>query len=1570
MSNSTLQLALEIALQTKNLKELDLLMEELKAAGVDVSNLTDESAKLAKQFAELEQKQSLINQFRELKKATSEANAEWRAAQDATAAYTSQIQDAKDSLEALEVAMRNQGDMSQEEARTTQAEYNAMVREIRNLEQAQANQATRASQLSTQYDDLNSQLVQTRSAMHDVGLSTTGLNAQQQALTRESEQAQAALGELTAEAERLNAIAQARVTLGIDTDDNARRQIEEVTAAYETLRDSGTLTAEELARANELHTQRVAELEVQLGETAPTLETLAEEFGKVTAAAGGLAYVTNAAMEFETAMSGVKKVVDGTPEQIQALSAQIQQMSIDMGMGTDAIAEIAAQGGQLGIPIEKLGEFTKMAGEMSVAFGMTAEDAGDAAAKIANVFGLPIEEVGKLGDAINTLGNTSAAKESEIVDVMQRIGGQAKQFGLATEQAAALSAAFISLGKSPEVAGTAINALLTKLQTANVQSDDFKEALAGIGLNADKMADDIAANPQQALSNFLQTLESMDKQQRSVATFKLFGQEYVDDVNALVGGLDTYNKALDSVKDKSAIAGAMQKEFNAKMDTSAQSIDQAKQSINVLAQTVGKELLPVVSLGAKAVGGIAQAVTSFAENFPLLTKFAVLIASAQVSMVALNSVMTLAGAIGLRSGGQIAAGFLGGTAAIDGATAAATRFNAVNYAGFIGGLKEIAKQFGGIAIAAVAGYEVGNWAYESSKAVRVLGDHLASIPAAIHSIITTGSLDGFVQNFEMGTAATQETKKATDELKNSTVELMNKQEEQKRQDQEITDAKQKLNTEYNILEKSLSINTQRLAEMKANGQENTAAYKDLSNEINNTKDRLAELKPEQDKNIEATKSQSDVSRQLINDIKITEASLEAMKNRLAEMETAGQKNTQGYKDLSDEIGQTTDKLDLLNAEAKNKGFSELLKTDLDKTAESFKALGLDVDEFATGVDGKATAALNGFVDVAHLADGDIRKLALAYNAAKDAAGDNQLAQDALNQKLLQVTAGNTELAQSIKITADAQRNAKNASSDHVDALSKLGESLTAAQSLGVDVDKVMNKVGDTFEQNTQAVRQVAAGYTELQNKGINAGDLLYASLNKVLEGAKSQKEIQAVQQMYEEYGKQGKISTDQVTAALDQTHKKTLEIEQSINGVTTAYKTLGIASQAELTKKAADYKQAYDQIAKDATASEAIKQQAYEKYAQAAIDANNGVLTSEVKTQAAARGYAEVVVENGKISTKTAEEIAQANKKSEESHKKVTQSTKEQGDAAKEAAEKGKQAAENQEKSNSGILNAIAKMYDNFTGSIAKGLQNVGVSGEQSIQIMKNALRGQAYMMTSWTGFFQGFANAREHVKASIDAFNEVRNSAIGMTQTLGSATVTTNDLGMAQLVLNRATTSTVDGIVKMDNATLDNLKRQIDSTKQKFDDLSKSAKDTADGLQTQLARLKGDDTTARQLEQTKKLAELQERVNEARKRGNTEEIAQLQRAFDLQKQINDEENRQASVKQQQEQQAKKAEAQKQDQMNSSYNQSAKSTSSNTQSVDAKDVANSFADLIEKAKKEGANELAQQLMNEAKRLAR
>lgn len=556
----------------------------------------------------------------------------------------------------------------------------------------------------------------------------------------------------------------------------------------------------------------------------------------------------------------------------------------------------------------------------------------------------------------------------------------------------------------------------------------------------------------------------------------------------------------------------------------------------------------------------------------------------------------------------------------------------------------------------------------------------------------------------------------------------------------------------------------------------------------------------------------------------------------------------------------------------------------------------------------------------------------------------------------------------------------------MEELSKAGEKTAknikdkmadTATTLGLDFEKASNKTSEAFTKTAQATLNLGQNFNELKAEGYDASALIVQGLEKAQAAAKNKADFDLLNTIIKKMGDEGKLSGDQVKQALEDSKKKVTELQIGLSDVEKAYKSMGIASQAELAKKAADYEQAYDQIAKDATASEAIKQQAYEKYAQAAIDANNGVMTSEVKKQAAARGYADVVVENGKISTKTAEEITQANKKSEESHKKVTQSTKEQGDAAKEAAEKGKQAAAEQEKAHSSFMGGLAKLYDNFTGSIAKGLQNVGISGEQSIQLMNNALKGQAYMMNSWDGFFKGFANAQKNVQASINSFTEVRNSAITMTQALSGAEVTTNDLGRAQLALQRAAGATVNGIVKMDGATLDNLKRQIDSTRQKFDDLSKSAKDTANNLEAELARIKGDDTTARQLEQTKKLADLQDKINEARKRGNAEESAQLQRALEYQKQINAEETKQAAAKAQQEQQRQQQEAQQQAERTKAQNtnntptqtpQATPNPQPTTPSPAA--IVNAIEDRIARAKQEAITEFMKQLETDLKRQPR
>lgn len=54
---------------------------------------------------------------------------------------------------------------------------------------------------------------------------------------------------------------------------------------------------------------------------------------------------------------------------------------------------------------------------------------------------------------------------------------------------------------------------------------------------------------------------------------------------------------------------------------------------------------------------------------------------------------------------------------------------------------------------------------------------------------------------------------------------------------------------------------------------------------------------------------------------------------------------------------------------------------------------------------------------------------LSYNAAKDAVGDNQLAQEELNFELNRVTEGNTQFAEAVKKTAKEQKEAKSASEE-------------------------------------------------------------------------------------------------------------------------------------------------------------------------------------------------------------------------------------------------------------------------------------------------------------------------------------------------------------------------------------------------------------------------------------------------------------------------------------------------------------------------------------------------------------
>lgn len=366
----------------------------------------------------------------------------------------------------------------------------------------------------------------------------------------------------------------------------------------------------------------VADLQQQKQAHYDRRRALKDEFFGAAGAVAGVAFPVKLAVEFESAMADVKKVVDfDTPKQFKEMEQDILRLTRTIPMAGTELAKITASGGQLGVARKDLPKFTETIAKMSVAFDMAADQAGDSMAKLANVYQIPIDQIGKLGDAVNHLSNSSPAKAGDIINTLGRVGGVAKQFGLTEIQTTSLSNAFISLGKTPEIAGTAINGMLTKLMTADKQGAKFQKALKNMGMESKDLKKAIKENGEQALMDFLKQVGKLPKENQMGALVDLFGLEYADDVAVLVSGLETYKKSIDELKKtskdgKPAFIGSMDKEFAARSATTANNWQIFKNSLTEIGITAGSVLLPALNQLMTTIRPIINSFADWASKNP------------------------------------------------------------------------------------------------------------------------------------------------------------------------------------------------------------------------------------------------------------------------------------------------------------------------------------------------------------------------------------------------------------------------------------------------------------------------------------------------------------------------------------------------------------------------------------------------------------------------------------------------------------------------------------------------------------------------------------------------------------------------------------------------------------------------------------------------------------------------------------------------------------------------------------------------------------------------------------------
>lgn len=355
--------------------------------------------------------------------------------------------------------------------------------------------------------------------------------------------------------------------------------------------------------------------------------SFAQDAGAMGLAAGAaMAIPIKAAVDFETAMLGVAKQVQGARDDggnltqvYRDMEASVKALTKEIPMTTTEIAEMVAAGARMGIASNELIAFTKNAAKMATAFDLPAGELAEKMGKIAKIYGIPIPEIGKLADAINFLDDNAIAKGGDIIEVMQRIGGTAKQVGLGNNNAAALASTMLTLGASAEVAATGANALMRELAIATMQPERFQRGLSAIGMNASEVQKSMATDAQGTIMKVLDALNKLPKEAQTVVTTQLFGTQYGDDIAKLAVGVSEYRHQL-ALLSNPKLQGSMDREFQARLKTAAAQMQILSEQVKVAAINFGSAMLPVLQSIGKFMLPIIESIAKFAQENPKLAK--------------------------------------------------------------------------------------------------------------------------------------------------------------------------------------------------------------------------------------------------------------------------------------------------------------------------------------------------------------------------------------------------------------------------------------------------------------------------------------------------------------------------------------------------------------------------------------------------------------------------------------------------------------------------------------------------------------------------------------------------------------------------------------------------------------------------------------------------------------------------------------------------------------------------------------------------------------------------------------
>lgn len=311
-----------------------------------------------------------------------------------------------------------------------------------------------------------------------------------------------------------------------------------------------------------------------------------------TATVATIASCTKEAAKFENYMADVVKYVDGLADatgkisdkvadngktyaqNYEAMKDAIKDLSTQIPYTQEDLTRLAAAAGQSGksmedlIKIDSSGNVTGFLRDIAMtgaAMDISADQAGNWAAKWEQSLKMTHEEVMVLFDQINYLGANSATTAAEIAEAVNSAASLGQVGGVSAATTAALADAMLATGVSTDRVGTSIKRMIVNLSKGASATKAQKEQFEEMGMSAEWVAKAMQEDSVGTLDTIFKAINDLPQERQVAALSTLFGQWAIEGGAKIVNNLDVYRKALEMVSDPSLYTGSMEREFKLTM---------------------------------------------------------------------------------------------------------------------------------------------------------------------------------------------------------------------------------------------------------------------------------------------------------------------------------------------------------------------------------------------------------------------------------------------------------------------------------------------------------------------------------------------------------------------------------------------------------------------------------------------------------------------------------------------------------------------------------------------------------------------------------------------------------------------------------------------------------------------------------------------------------------------------------------------------------------------------------------------------------------------------------------------